>query len=227
MLRGRRKIPGVKEEEIVKLHKSILLGLGLAAMAGMASAQSTRPLSPSGTAATQVDGKWADDGKGNTRYSGGKWIEVEYGRPMLRGRKNIFGSGADAGKTVNAGAPVWRLGANQTTKLKTEVPLVINGKTLAAGSYDLFVDVKDSGWTLIVSTQPTQAKYDPKDKTAIWGSYDYDPKFDVVRAPMHMSKREHSVDQLAIAFLDMSDAGGKLAVAWEYETGVVDFAVAK
>ncbi len=211
----------------MKHRKSILLGLGLAALAATALAQNNRPLSPAGSAATQVGGKWADDGKGNTRYSDGKWIEIEYSRPMLRGRKNIFGSGADAGKTVNAGAPVWRLGANQTTKLKTEVPLTINGKTLAAGSYDLFAEVKDSGWTLIVSTQPTQAKYDANDKTAIWGSYGYDPKFDVVRAPMHMSKPPHSVDQFTIAFLDMTESGGKLGVAWDDEAGMVDFTVSK
>ncbi|MGH9442054.1 MAG: DUF2911 domain-containing protein [Thermoanaerobaculia bacterium] len=210
----------------MKNRKSILLGLGLAALAGAAFAQSSRPLSPAGSAATQVGGKWADDGKGTSRYSDGKWIEIEYSRPMLRGRKNIFGSGADAGKTVNSGAPVWRLGANQTTKLKTEVPITINGKTLAAGSYDLFAEVKDSGWTLIVSTQPTQAKYDPKDKSAIWGSYDYDPKFDVVRAPMTMKKLSHSIDQLTIAFVDMTDGGGALAVAWDTTAAIVPFSLA-
>ena len=93
-----------------------------------------------------VGGTWsAPDKDGERTYSGGKWIEVTYSRPMLRGRTDIFGKGADYGKTVNGGAPVWRAGANQTTKLKTEVPLMIGGKKLAPGSYDLFVELKEAG----------------------------------------------------------------------------------
>ena len=58
---------------------------------------------------------------------------------------------ADYGKVVSDSTPVWRAGANQTTKLKTEVPLEIGGKRLAPGEYDLFVDLKEPAWTLIVS----------------------------------------------------------------------------
>lgn len=198
------------------------------ASAAAAPAAVRRAPSPGGTAAAQVGGTWsAPDKDGEQRYSGGKWIEVAYSRPILRGRHDIFGKGADYGKKVNAGAPVWRAGANQTTKLKTEVPLEIGGKRLAAGEYDLFVDLKESGWTLIVSTQPTQEKYDPNDKTKIWGSYGYDPKYDVVRVPMTMLKPAVSVDQFTIGFVDMTDKGGKIAMAWEKTGGVVPFTVAQ
>jgi hypothetical protein len=209
------------------IRKASLLGLSLLlAGAVIASAQDKKPLSPAGTAAAMVGGKWsAPDKDGDRQYSGGKWIEVSYSRPMLRGRTNIFGKGADYGKAVNGGAPVWRAGANQTTRLTTEVPLVIGGKKLAPGSYDVFVDLKETGWTLILSTQPTQDKYDPKDKTKIWGSYDYDPKFDVVRVPMTMMTPAVSVDQWSIGFVDMSDAGGKLAMAWEKTAAVVPFTI--
>jgi Protein of unknown function (DUF2911) len=225
-----RKFRLREQEETLNNRKPILLGLGLvllAAASGLAQDQK-KPPSPRGTAATQVGGKRATAKAGEEpRYSGGKWIEVDYGRPILRGRKSIFGSGADYGKAVNSGAPVWRTGANQTTMLTTEVPIVIGGKTLAPGTYDLFVDLKESGWTLIVSTQPTQAKYDPKDKTAIWGSFGYDPKFDVVRVPMTMAKLAHSVDQFTIAFVDMSDAGGRLAMAWDTTAAIADFTISK
>jgi hypothetical protein len=212
----------------MKFRNGVSLAIALVVGAGIAAAQDQRkPLSPRGQAATQVGGKWTTDAQGESRYSDGKWIEVDYGRPILRGRSNVFGSGADYGKKVNAGAPLWRVGANQTTKLTTEVPLTIAGKTLAPGTYDLFVELKEGGWTLIASTQPTQAKYDPKDKTAIWGSYGYDPKFDVARAPMTMAKIKHSVDELTIAFIDMTDAGGKLAVAWGDTAAMVDFTAGK
>jgi hypothetical protein len=211
------------------IRKASLLGVSLLlAIAVFATAQDRKPMSPAGTAATMVGGTWsAPDKDGERKYSGGKWIEVTYSRPMLRGRANIFGQGADYGKTVNGGAPVWRAGANQTTKLATEVPLMIGGKRIEPGSYDLFVDLKDGAWTLIVSTQPTQDKYDPNDKTKIWGSYDYDKKFDVVRVPMKSVTPAVSVDQFTIAFADMTDAGGKLAMVWEKTGGVVPFTVAK
>lgn len=207
-----------------KFWKSSLM---LLTCAGIALAQQARrPLSPAGTAATMVGGTWgAPDKDGERRYTGGKWIEVTYGRPMLRGRTEIFGKGADYGKTVYAGAPVWRAGANQTTKLKTEVPLEIGGKKLAPGEYDVFVELKEAGWTLILSTQPTQEKYDPNDKTKIWGAYGYDPKHDVVRVPMKMVTPQVSVDQFTIAFADMSDKGGKLAMVWEKTGAVVPFTV--
>lgn len=201
--------------------------LAVFACAGLALAQpARRPLSPIGTAATMVGGSWgAPDKEGERRYTGGKWIEVTYGRPMLRGRTDVFGKGADYGKAVNAGAPVWRAGANQTTKLKTEVPLEIGGKKLAPGEYDVFVELKEAGWTLILSTQPTQEKYDPNDKTKIWGSYGYDPKYDVVRVPMKMVTPQVSVDQFTIAFADMSEKGGKLAMVWEKTGAVVPFTI--
>jgi hypothetical protein len=98
-----------------------------------------RAASPSGTAATQVGGTWsAAEKDSEPRYSGGKWIEIVYSRPVLRGRTDIFGKGADYGKKVNGGAPVWRAGANQTTRLKTEVPLEIGGNKVPR-EYSLFM----------------------------------------------------------------------------------------
>ncbi|HET9793365.1 MAG TPA: DUF2911 domain-containing protein [Thermoanaerobaculia bacterium] len=213
----------------MKAKTATLLGLGLASLAATSRGQQpAKPLSPRGTASTQVGGSWtAGPSGGAPQYPGGKWIEVDYGRPILRGRKNIFGSGADYGKGVNAGAPVWRAGAGPTTKLSTEVPLVIGGKTLPPGTYDVLVELKESGWTLVLSTQKTQDKYDPNEKIAMWGSFGYDPKFDVVRAPMAVSRLEHSVDQFTISFLDMTDSGGRLGMAWETTAAIVDFSVAR
>ena len=195
-------------------------------VASLVPAQEGKPMSPSGVASTQVGGKWsAPDADGERRYTGGKWIEVTYSRPILRGRAPIFGKGADYGKAVSGGAPIWRAGANLTTVLKTEVPLEIGGKRLEPGEYSLFVDLKEPAWTLVLSKQPRQEKYDPNEKAATFGAYNYDPKFDVVRAPMKMVKPAFSVDQYTIAFVDMTDQGGKLAMAWEKTGAVVPFKV--
>lgn len=211
------------------IRKASTLGMALLVSGAMVvSAQERKAPSPQGSAATVVGATFsAPDKDGERRVTGGKWIEVTYSRPILRGRTNIFGKGADYGKAVNGGAPVWRAGANQTTKLTTEVPLMLGGKKLEPGSYDLFVDLKETGWTLIVSTQPTQEKYDANDKTKIWGAYGYDPKFDVVRVPMTMMTPAVSIDQFSIGFVDMTDAGGKLAMGWEKTAAVVPFTIAK
>jgi hypothetical protein len=211
----------------MRLNKSVPLLVSSLLLAGPAFAQERRPASPAGTAATQVGGKWsAPDKEGERRYEGGKWVDVSYSRPILRARTNIFGKGADYGKQVNGGAPVWRAGANTTTRIKTETPIVLGGKTLAAGEYSLFVDLKESGWTLIVSSQAYQQKYDANDKAATFGAYNYDPKFDLVRAPMKMVVPQVSVDQFTIAFADMTDKGGKLAMVWEKTGAFVEFSVA-
>lgn len=190
-----------------------------------ALAQPSRPLSPPGTADTQIGGKWTVNKDGESTYTGGKWIEVTYSRPILRARADIFGKGANYGKKVTGDAPLWRAGANLTTRLKTEVPLEIGGKRLEPGEYSLFVDLKESGWTLVVSNQPAQKKFDPNEKKATAGAYNYDSKFDLVRVPMTMATPAFSVDQFTIAFVDVTDQGGKLAMVWEKTGAIVPFKV--
>ena len=175
--------------------------------------QGGRPASPAGTAETQVGGKYVPRNDGQV-YQGGKWIEIIYSRPIKRGR-DLFGSGANYGKTVNPDAPVWRAGANQTTQLKTEVPLVINGKTVPVGTYTMFIDLKPNNWTLIVSRWEAQKDFDENNKTQLFGAYGYTPDKDVARAPMTMGTLPFSADQLTWQFLDMSDTGGKISIMWD------------
>jgi hypothetical protein len=198
------------------MKKRILLTVVILTAVGvlLAQAQAPKPASPAGTAATQVGGKYVQVQNGQ-RYQGGKWIEVSYSRPIKRGRADLFGTGADYGKNLSDGSPVWRAGANQTTKLKTEVPLVFDGKTLAAGEYSVFVDLKEKAWTLIFSSWPAQEKYDPKNKEALWGSYGYTPDKDVLRVPMKLGALPFSADQFTIAFIDMTADGGTLAMMWD------------
>jgi hypothetical protein len=200
---------------------SVLFGVGV-----LAQQPARKPASPPGTAATQVGGTWAKaTPDAEPRYTGGKWIEVTYGRPVLRGRTEIFGKGADYGKKVSDGVPVWRAGANLTTRFSTEVPLVFGGKTLPAGDYSVFVELKPGAWTLIFSKQPFQQKYDPNEKTATWGSYNYDPAQDVLRVPMVVGANASSVEQFTMGFIDMTQGGGKLAMWWEKTVATVAFTV--
>jgi len=207
------------------LSSVAIAALAIAVVSAQTPAPKPLPASPAGAAQVSVGGKWVKpaDPNGEPSYQGGKWIEITYGRPGLKGRANIFGTGKDYGTTVNAGAPVWRAGANVSTRLRTEVPLVIGGKTIAPGEYSVFIELKEGAWTFILSSWAAQTTYDPNNKAALWGSYNYTPDKDVVRVPMKMSKNSVSVEQLTWSFANMTATGGDLAIMWDKESASIPF----
>ena len=206
--------------------KFVVMIVAASALVAAQVPEVTLPPSPRGSAAIQVGGTWSGTGT-DRRYTGGSWITVDYGRPILRGRENIFGTGSDYGKTVNPTGPVWRAGANETTRLITQVPLQIGGKTIAAGEYNVLVELKEKAWTLVLSNQPNQPTFDPEDKVRLLGSTNYDPKFDVLRAPMRLTTSAMSLEQFTIGFVDVRPDRGSLYMAWDRTIASIDFTVGK
>jgi hypothetical protein len=193
--------------------RKIVAGLIAAAVVFGAhlDAQQRRPASPDGESATQVDGKW---------------IEIVYGRPILRGRTNIFGAGADYGKTLFDGGTVWRAGANVSTRLKSEVALDIGGKRVAPGEYVMLIDLKrPNDWTLILTSQPYTLTFDPQNTKELYGGYNYRPDHDVARAPMKTESLPYTVDQLTWVFTDVTPSGGTLRILWEKVMASVPFRI--
>jgi hypothetical protein len=183
------------------------------------ASQVRRPLSPEGTASVHVQGKWEGE-----RYVGGSWIDITYGRPMLRGREAFTGTGANFGKNVYPDAPVWRAGANLSTRLKTPVPLVIGGTAVPAGDYSLFIEFKDpKTWTFIVSGWAQAQRFNAPISEGIFGAYGYTPEKDVVRAPMRVDALPAEVEQLTWSFVDMTAAGGRMAIMWDKTMASVPF----
>jgi hypothetical protein len=199
---------------LLMLVALLALGTGLSAQ--------RRITSPDGHAATEIRGRY--QGAEDPVYVGGKWIEISYGRPIKRGR-DLWGSGATYGKYLNRGAPVWRAGADISTYLMSDLDLVINGKTVPAGGHTLFVDLKENSWTLIVSDWQPQQRFNPGDKTKLWGAFGYTADRDVVRAPMKLVTLPYSVEQLTWEFVDMSDKGGTMALMWDRNRATVAFTV--
>jgi hypothetical protein len=206
------------------MRKVIAAGAVFCAAGALILGQGFRSPSPTGTAATQVGGKYVAGGEA-PQYQNGKWIEITYGRPIRRGR-DLWGAGADYGRTLNDGAPVWRAGANVSTRLKTEVPLAMNGKTIPAGEYSLFIDLKPNNWTLIVSRWAASPTF-PGTKDALFGAFDYTSDKDVVRSPMKLDALPFSMDQLTWSFVDVSEASGRMAIMWDKTMASVAFTVAK
>jgi hypothetical protein len=218
-----------------RLISGIAILIAGSVVAGAQAPPATKPLSPPGATQAQVLGRWTKGDRpsfavGQERYVDGKWLEITYGRPALRGR-DVFGSGANYGKALidlplgNFGPPpVWRAGANVSTRLNTEATLTIGDKKVPAGEYSLFIDVKGpNNWTLIVSSWPAQQRFDQNDKTALWGAYGYTPDKDVARVPMKVETTPFSVEQLTWSFLDMTTDGGRMAIMWAKTMASVPF----
>ncbi len=175
--------------------------------------QERRQASPDGTSATQVNGRW---------------IEIVYGRPILRGRTNIFGTAADYGKTLFDGGTVWRAGANVSTRLKTDVALEIGGKRVDPGEHVMLIDLKGPGdWTLILTSQPYTQTFNPQNTKELYGGFNYRPEFDVARTPMKTESLPFTVDQLTWSFTDVTPSGGTLRIAWERVMASAPFKILK
>ncbi len=195
----------------------VLLALGLSSVVMEAQ---NRLLSPRGQAATQVGGHFNSEGA----YVDGQWIDIDYGRPILRGRMDPFG-GDPYGVRVRGSAGVWRLGADQSTRLMTETDLLFGGERLPAGEYSLFVDLAPDEWTLVFSSYGVKQWYLEDIPNALWGSFGYTPDKDVLRATMEVTTYPMTTDQLIIAFTDMTQQGGNLVVWWDDQFASTPFAV--
>ena len=213
----------------MKLTWSFVFVAALAAGAVLvAQGQPNRPLSPDGIASAHVLGKWEKTEReqftlGGERYVGGSWIDIMYGRPLLRGREAFTGTGAEYGKAAYAGAPVWRAGANDSTRLKNSIPLVIGKTTVPAGEYSVFIELNSpTQWTFIVTTW-AKARFGAPVSEGLYGAFNYTPEKDVVRAPMRVDTLPYKVEQLTWEFTDMTATGGRMAIMWDKTMGSVPF----
>jgi hypothetical protein len=75
----------------------------------------------------------------------GTVITIDYGRPQVRGRENIFG------KIIPAG-DVWTPGANWATTLEVSKPVKLQGRDLAAGTYSMWMVTGPGDWTVHLHT---------------------------------------------------------------------------
>ena len=105
------------------------------AQTGLRAAPSTR-----GTAEVTLMASGAMGGEATPP----KLIRLDYGQPHLRGRTLLVDS------LVPYDA-AWRLGANATTTLHTDVGLTLGGSALEAGTYELQAIPTRAGWTLTVA----------------------------------------------------------------------------
>lgn len=123
-------------------------------------------------------------------------VTLTYARPNTKGRK-IFGGLEPYGE-------VWRTGANSATTLAFSGDVMIDGKTIPAGTYGLFTIPDKNQWTIILNKKSDQ-----------WGAYEYSQSDDVLRFTVKPEKTKNKVETFTIDFPEVTPSQAKLSIRWE------------
>lgn len=121
-------------------------------------------------------------------------IKVLYGRPKKSGRE-IFGNVIPYGK-------IWRVGANEATEMVFYNDVVFGETEVKAGTYVLYAIPEKDQWTLILSSN-----------TDVWGTFEYEEKYDVARATAKVSRAEF-LEAFSIGFKDKGKHVN-MVLAWD------------
>jgi hypothetical protein len=152
-------------------------------------------------------------GQAESATFNGKKIAIQYSSPAVNGRVGkLFGK--DGHISQDPTYPVWRAGANDATALHTDGDLDLGGLAVPKGDYTLYVNIANpEKWELVVNKQTGQH------------GTDYDPKQDLGRIKMTMTKPAAMVEQLKYKISGAGPNKGKLELAWENVDASVNFTV--
>lgn len=121
-------------------------------------------------------------------------ISISYGRPYLKGRKL---------DQIEAYGQVWRLGADEATKLTVTAKTRIGDLDLEPGSYSLFAMAGADKWTVIVNKVADQ-----------WGAFSYKQSEDLGRFDVPVKTASSPLEQFTITLTKESDTTARLSFAW-------------
>ena len=133
-------------------------------------------------------------------------LTVTYSRPSLKGRQPFTESFVPVGK-------VWRTGANGATMFTTTTDLMINGKTLAAGSYAIMSIPAQDSYTLIFN----------KDKSVTEQTYKQEE--DALRVQLTPAENSEKIETFTIGFSDVTDSTAKMNFMWANAKAAADLKV--
>lgn len=160
-------------------RRSALLVLSAVPVTSCAAAFQEKRASPHETVSLELDGKQ---------------LSIVYGRPYLKHR--------EFGKDVAPYGQVWRLGADEATKLTLpSAAKVQGGPELPAGSYSLWAIPGPDKWTMIVNKQAD-----------VWGT-DYDHSQDLARFTLPVQNTA-SVEEFTITLTKKSNKSVDVSFAW-------------
>ena len=133
-------------------------------------------------------------------------LTVNYSRPSLKGRQPFTDNFVPLGK-------VWRTGANGATTFTTSTDLMVNGKTLPAGTYAIMSIPADGNFTLIFN----------KNKGVTEQTYKQEE--DALRVNITPSEKNDTVETFTIGFTDLTDSTAKMSFMWSNRKAIADLKV--
>lgn len=123
-------------------------------------------------------------------------VTVVYNRPAAKGRR-IFGGLVPYGE-------VWRTGSDEATTLAVSTAITLQGRPVAAGTYEVFSIPGPVEWQIILQRHKGQ-----------WGAYAYDPADDVVRVVATPEVAPRPVESFTVGVDDVTANSATLALTWE------------
>lgn len=166
----------------MKKIASLLFATALFAASVTACAQTDKSKRPSPPAtATQT-------------LKSGAVVTINYSQPALKGRT--------IGKDVEPmDGKIWRAGANEATVFETDKEVKVEGQTLPAGKYALFMMTGPEEWTIIFNK-----------KWQTWGAYDYEKNKgeDALQVKVKPQKADESAEKLTYTI----DDNGNVTLLW-------------
>jgi hypothetical protein len=123
-------------------------------------------------------------------------VKISYSRPAVKNRE-IWG------KLVPYNT-VWRAGANEATKVTFSSDVIIEGKSLKAGSYSFFTIPNKNEWTIIFNKVADQ-----------WGAFQYNESEDALRIKVKPKKSNHFHEWLTYEITKTDDYSAIISLVWE------------
>lgn len=142
-----------------------------------------------------------------TQTLGISTISISYSRPTVKGR-TVWGGLVPYGYNNlgfgTATAAPWRAGANENTTITFSNDAKVEGKSIPAGTYALFVGVHEDGKADIIFS---------KNSTS-WGSYFYSESEDALRVQVQ-STENTMTERLTYDFVDLTKNSATVVLDWE------------
>jgi len=183
------------------MKKNISLLVLLFVFAFALQAQTPAPkftvLSKSPAAVAYYPNNFAHDrGDGPKKAGNTVYAKIVYFRPAKKERE-VFG------KLVPFNQ-VWRTGANENTEIKFYNDVVIQGKSIKAGTYSLFTIPTETDWTIILNSDLDH-----------WGAFSYKMENDVARFKVPSKKTDAPIENFTIQFSKTDDKTALMQLTWD------------
>ncbi|MGY8914987.1 MAG: DUF2911 domain-containing protein, partial [Flavobacteriales bacterium] len=135
-------------------------------------------------------------------------ISVSYSRPAVRGR-TIFGQLVPYDR-------IWRVGANESTKITLDTGMIVLGNTIAKGTYALYAFPQEDTWEIVFHTNTTH-----------WGDgrTAYDPAEDALRVTVVPEKTPYFQENFLITFDNITHNSLDMIWMWEHTKVIVPITV--